>query len=177
MFSTQNVQIYVVVITKLFLNCFQKLQNINFVGAAQTVLSLPMNLPEELENALKPYFNHGNCHEIVEDVDASLHKKLFETEEIESIQGSIESSPPHSLILSPIAPPNECDLGSRFHSPFKLGDCNLSPITANIQINNEDRECSSRLNFSGYMSVDNSLNIVPDLSNEMPKNDSVNFGK
>ncbi|KAI4461613.1 hypothetical protein MML48_5g00012027 [Holotrichia oblita] len=94
-------------------------------SAAQTILSLPMNLPEELENALKPYFNQGYHHEDIPDDNTSLHKKLFETEEIE---GSVESSPPHSLVLSPIAPPNECDLESRFHSPFKLGDCNLSPI-------------------------------------------------
>lgn len=135
---------------------------------------MPINLPEELEKVLKPYFNQGYHHEDVPDDNISLHKKLFETEEIE---GSVESSPPHSLVLSPIAPPNECDLESRFHSPFKLGDCNLSPIGANTSSANDDRKYASRLSFSGYMSVDNSLNIVPDMSNQMPKNESVNFGK
>ncbi|GJQ80375.1 hypothetical protein Trydic_g12238 [Trypoxylus dichotomus] len=142
-------------------------------GVAQTMLSLPVNLPEELENALRPYFNQEHYNDIRDDI--SLHKKLFETEEIESIHGSIESSPPHSLVLSPIAPPNECDLESRFHSPFKLGDCNLSPIGTNISVANDGRNCASRLNFSGYMSVDSSLNVVPDVSDEMPKNESVNF--
>ncbi|KRT79287.1 hypothetical protein AMK59_7997, partial [Oryctes borbonicus] len=143
-------------------------------GVAQTMLSLPMNLPEELENALKPYFNQGHYNNI-QDSDIALHKKLFEPEEIDSIHGSVESSPPHSLVLSPIAPPNECDLESRFHSPFKLGDCNLSPIGTNVSVTNDDSKCASRLNFSGYMSVDSSLNIVPDVFDQMPKNESINF--
>lgn len=148
-----------------------------WLGVAQTILSLPINLPEELENALKPYFNEGN-RDIIE-IDASLHKKLFDAEESESVVGSIESSPPHSLILSPIAPPNQCDLSSRFLSPFQLGDCNLSPIGVDM-LEDDDDECKPRSrerNFSSYMSVDSSLNFVPDVADQMPINESVNFGE
>ena len=152
-------------------------------GWSQTVLSLPAELPQHVEEVLKPYFTFTQ-EQNVESDDAnssnnSLRRKLFFThddcleDEDESsvcltpvkMNGSLilSSSPPQSGMLVHGAPLTSPDRGSNHDlseiAPGNLSPPDISPIHSTVN----NMSCESvrsrtrsvaRLEFSTEMSVD-----------------------
>lgn len=128
------------------------------------MLSLPPNLPDHVEEALKPYFSFNDETEVKDDLNpnSSLHRKLFDFQSPESVECSnvpselsLELTPHHVQIthmhrnnsnLGPLPDLNECELSPISRKPSKLS------------------RSACRLSFSGRMSVDVSL-VVPDIEN------------
>lgn len=144
-------------------------------GSAQTVLTLPVNLPSHIEELLKPYFSYTLDQQKTEtDPNASLYQKLFEFDE--NAPDSIQSSPALSTGLSPIQFSPEFRRNSpnhKFESSFEmpeLRDCTLSPIGRSPK----ESRSACRLSFSAHMSVDTTALMVPDVD-KMPNNDSCSF--
>ncbi|KAK4876342.1 hypothetical protein RN001_012764 [Aquatica leii] len=142
-------------------------------GTAQTILSLPPVLPEHVEAVLKPFFSYTSDQQQDENNRNSLYRKLFECGD-EHSSDSVLTSPAPSCTLSPIefSPYTE----SKRHSfgscgsprVNRMAECNLSPISSNT---NEARTDSPiHLHFSEHMSVDTSLNMVPDNLDQLPSN-------
>nr|XP_022910030.1 protein aurora borealis [Onthophagus taurus] len=160
--------------------------------STQTALSLPMDLPPELEKALQPYFNPEElkCVESSNPpIDELLYKKLFDIEECDRSDGeTIESSPPKSLHLSPLtANPSHLHLSPTFKSirfeenfdrdldgSFNLDECNLSPISAH-RSNYRERSSGTRIDFEERMSLDTTMNMVPDVCGPIPKTEFNSF--
>ncbi|KAF5307904.1 hypothetical protein FQR65_LT06471 [Abscondita terminalis] len=141
-------------------------------GTAQTILTLPPILPEQLEAVLKPYFSYHADQQQDENGRNSLYRKLFDCG-YEHSSESVLTSPAQSCALSPIelSPYLEAkrqSIGS-FGSPNnnQMSECNLSPITSNVR---EARSNSVRLHFSSRMSIDTSSNMVPDALDQIPSN-------
>ncbi|KAF2903780.1 hypothetical protein ILUMI_02386 [Ignelater luminosus] len=150
-------------------------------SVAQTVLTLPPILPKDVEDALKPYFSYTVDQQQDSNRNNSLYRRLFEYDEEQHSSSSVLTSPAPSCNLSPIEfsplDENKMQTHRNFGSPQDvnhMAECNLSPIAMNLT---ETHVASSisvmRSNFSGHsghMSIDTSLNLVPDMLNQMPSN-------
>ncbi|KAK5644957.1 hypothetical protein RI129_006257 [Pyrocoelia pectoralis] len=151
-------------------------------GEAQTVLTLPPTLPDHIEAVLKPFFSYNVNQQQDLDSRNSLYRRLFELNESNSPNNSALTSPAPSCILSPIElSPYEVKNSHRnFGSPHDrngMPECNLSPIASNADAVFPRVSSGSRLNFSPHMSVDTSLNLVPDTLDQVPfNNQSLAFG-
>ncbi|XP_025837491.1 protein aurora borealis [Agrilus planipennis] len=157
-------------------------------GASQTVLTLPPILPASVETALKPYFSYTIDQQ--ENANFMLYKQLFEYNEHENIQSpsqSIQSSPAPSCQMSPIQfspyEKNQTREGlfrrcESLEHISPLRDCDLSPISSSPNNKEVTRGQSRSLhsnNYSCHMSVDTSINLVPDTADELPPNQSLAF--
>lgn len=151
-------------------------------------MTLPPFLPKDVEDALKPYFSYTVDQQQDSNRNSSLYRRLFEFDEEQHSSSSVLTSPAPSCNLSPIefSPLDEKNMQTHrnFGSPHDLNhmaECNLSPIAMNVT---ETHAASSvsimRSEFSahsGHMSIDTSLNLVPDMLNQMPSNNqSLAFG-
>ncbi|KAB0795229.1 hypothetical protein PPYR_12068 [Photinus pyralis] len=145
-------------------------------GEAQTVLTLPPTLPDHLEAVLKPFFSYTADQQQDKESRSSLYRRLFELNDSDSPNNSALTSPAPSCVLSPIelSPYDEATTASRNfgspHDPNGMPDCNLSPIATNSPTTFSRVASASRLNFSPRMSVDTSLNLVPDTLDQLPSN-------
>lgn len=151
-----------------------------FIGVAQTILTLPPNLPEQIEELLKPYFSYTVDQQQNKDDDDSLQRKLFNFNDQVSA-ASVLTSPAPSSVISPIniSPFDDDDKREYLRNSGCLQDIshvtnwNLSAISENSRVN----FLIEGLNFSDRMSVDASMNIVPDTLDQMPSNNqSLLFG-
>ncbi|KAJ8965543.1 hypothetical protein NQ314_004043 [Rhamnusium bicolor] len=149
------------------------------MSSAQTVLTFPPQLPDHIEELLKPYFTYTQDQQYTQTdkaKDTSLYRKLFEFDHGPTSPAghdSIQSSPALSTGLSPIqlSPINALDRSLGL--PYDMPDCNLSPICRKSP---KESRSACRLNFSGKMSMSVDASIVPDIANQM-SSQSVFVGK
>lgn len=135
-------------------------------SSAQTVLTLPPELPRDLEEALQPFCTYTQDQQGTDTaMNTSLYRNLFDAPDDDC--GSVESSPNQSIVLdlppSNFSPISGGVFGGRTLPNKSLNDelkgCDLSPISFK-----QENKSAVRLNFSDHhMSIDTSF-TVPDTS-------------
>ncbi|KAF7994947.1 hypothetical protein HCN44_004419 [Aphidius gifuensis] len=158
---------------------------------SQTELSLPLELPKSVEDALKPYFTF-NQDQNIDNNDAntsnnsSLRRKLFFNHD-DSFEDSIEESLIISPIKSTLSPAQSQFNGTphcqninhmtrNYGSPNvnygNMSPLDVSPISSNTSNNlsyqNIRLRNRSRLNFTSNMSVDQSMDDKHSNENHQP---------
>lgn len=157
-------------------------------SSAQTVLTLPPVLPEEVERVLKPYFSFTQDQQNVGyDVrqDSEFYKKLFDDSQSPPHEESDDE--PTEKFSSPVRRLSESRLHYMHSTLYQrtigtpgnydaINLCPLSPIcTTAVRVKDETDKNETEKNSSQVMSIDGSF-VVPDCS-AVEKHNSSQLGE